>query len=75
MPSRPGSASTTLRSALTGPYPTLRAEALRLVALALEAPTIGEAAERLGLARRALEKIRAEVPEAFRGVGRDSRKK
>ena len=56
--------ATVLRSALAGPFPALRAIALRLIQRALRrGPTIGAAAESLGLPRRALERLRADFPE------------
>lgn len=54
-----------LRYALAGPYPDLRRAAERRVRRALKAPTVGEAAERLGVPRRGFERLRADFPEAF----------
>jgi hypothetical protein len=63
---RPDSSSpiVALRAALAGPYPQLRTVALRLLHSALSrGPTIGKAAESLGIARRALERLRVDYPE------------
>lgn len=64
--SRPDSSSpsVSLRSALAGRFPELRAVALGIIRASIrESPTLGAAAERLGLARRALERLRVDFPE------------
>lgn len=56
---------TALRSALVSPWPTLRIAAIRIIRQALKAETFGHAAMALGVNRRALERLRADFPEAF----------
>lgn len=55
-----------LRAALAGPYPTLQRAASALIRRALRETTFGAAAERLGVPRRALERLRVDYPDAFR---------
>jgi hypothetical protein len=57
--------TTALRAALLCELPKLRRAAEQTIRSALRAPTFGEAAERLGLDRRALERLREERPELF----------
>jgi hypothetical protein len=56
---------TALRAALASPWPLLREAAASLIREALAAPTVGEAADRLGVQRRALERLRADFPKVF----------
>jgi hypothetical protein len=52
-----------LRAALASPWPELRAAAMRVIRRALKSPTLGEAADQLGVGRRTLERIRADFRE------------
>lgn len=56
-----------LRSAISGPFPTLRREALRVVRYAIWTEgSFSKAAEKLGLHWRTFQKLRADFPEEFR---------
>lgn len=67
--SRPTSDSpvVALRSALQSNWPTLRRAAEVVIRRALKLPTWGLAAERLGLSRRSLERLRVDFPSVFEG--------
>ena len=59
-----------LRSALASPWPELQLAARTVIRRALKAPTLGEAAQILGIGRRTLERIRAEFPEISGPAGK-----
>lgn len=66
MPRYENQNTTALRSALSCDLPRLTKAAESEIRAALRADTFGAAAERLGLDRRALERIRELRPDLFR---------
>jgi hypothetical protein len=54
--------ATALRAALGCPWPGVRREARKVLRAALQAPTLGEAAAKLGISIDSLAKLRKEHP-------------
>jgi hypothetical protein len=65
MPRHENQNTTALRSALMSDLPRLKRAAESIIRSAWQAPTVGEAADRMGIPRRALERLRELRPDLF----------